>query len=275
MTAISYSALCERSLQRLKPAWGTPTPYTNGAGHLRRNWHKLVAVLFHGGTNYSQHAVSIIETLASQQHYPPTESHDEDQREACQQSQQSQQQQQQQDGSRYPGSSGVGAPLPPPPSSSATATAATATAATQTATEQQSTSASTASFGREAAGGKRDDGCSVLFAEANVMSLIDVSVCSVGALLPFPKMVTRVPLRLHVSQVQPFVSARKKFETLRAISVGMRIVRAGQLPCMALSNPDGRRCLATRDVFVSPVAMISMSNAFPNGSFFRVFVACG
>lgn len=114
-----------------------------------RGWDKLVAVLFHGTwTQESQHAVSLLESLAHQHHQPL-------------QSRQEQQPEHQKQGRHRSESSGPAANEPPAPLDQGTPTAA------------ETTAAETLQSGADAvprAGG----GCQVLLAEANVMSLIDV-----------------------------------------------------------------------------------------------------
>lgn len=109
-----------------------------------RGWDKLVAVLFHGTwTQESQHAVSLLESLAHQRHQPA----------------QSQQQPERQEQKRHSSeSSGPAADKPP-------------------ASPDQGRSSATAQTERSGAADavqRASGGFQVLLAEANVMSLIDV-----------------------------------------------------------------------------------------------------
>ncbi|CAN0296491.1 unnamed protein product [Ectocarpus sp. 12 AP-2014] len=122
-------------------------------GTLARNWHKLVAVLFHGGTSYSQHAVGIFESLALLQQEPPQSQQPSDQR------QQTDPQEQRRHRS---GLSGAKPPSPP---------------GAQPDLERESVAAATTTTGtiQPEAEEPRAERMPVLLAEANVMSLIEVA----------------------------------------------------------------------------------------------------
>lgn len=132
-----------------------------------RGWDKLVAVLFHGSwTQESQHAVSILESLAHQQHQPLPSQQPKKQP----QQQQPQQQQEQHDQSQHRSvstASPATAVEPPPPSSSPLPTAPENSLDLGTPTK-----ADPLPSGPQEQ--QRASGLQVLLAEANVMSLIDV-----------------------------------------------------------------------------------------------------
>ncbi|CAM9375087.1 unnamed protein product [Ectocarpus fasciculatus] len=122
-------------------------------GTLARNWDKLVAVLFHGGTSYSQHAVGILESLALLQQEPPEGQQPNDQR---------QQTGPQEQRRHRPGLSGAKPPSPPGPQQSDLEQESVVAATTTTGTLQPEAEETRA-------------GVPVLLAEANVMSLIEVA----------------------------------------------------------------------------------------------------
>ncbi|CAM9158956.1 unnamed protein product [Ectocarpus fasciculatus] len=122
-------------------------------GTLARNWDKLVAVLFHGGTSYSQHAVGILESLALLQQEPPEGQQPNDQR---------QQTGPQEQRRHRPGLSGAKPPSPPGPQQSDLEQESVVAATTTTRTLQPEAEETRA-------------GVPVLLAEANVMSLIEVA----------------------------------------------------------------------------------------------------
>lgn len=123
-----------------------------GVPRLHRNWHKLVAVLFHGGTSYSQHAVGILESLALQQQEQPEGQQPNDQH----------QQTDPQEQRRH--RSGLSGDKPPSPTGA------------QPDLEQESVAAVTTTTGtlQPEAEKTRTERVPVLLAEANVMSLIEV-----------------------------------------------------------------------------------------------------
>lgn len=127
-----------------------------------RGWDKLVAVLFHGSwTQESQHAVSILESLAHQQ--------------------QKQEQQEQRRDCSAPttpaaaAAAAVAAVEPPPPSSWPIPTAP------ESSLDQGTSAKATTLLPKPQEEEQRVDGLQILLAEANVMSLIDVRLfCRCG-----------------------------------------------------------------------------------------------
>eukprot|EP00904_Undaria_pinnatifida_P009804 jgi/Undpi1/5954/HiC_scaffold_2.g01228.m1 len=179
-------------------------------GTLERGWDKLVAVLFHGSwTQESQHAVSILESLASRQQIPELQV----------QHRQQQQHEEVRQKQQYPPSLVPDFDLKQSqsPSPSSTSTATTTEALTKAGTMKMCVGA----------GEQSTDTIPVLLAEADVMSLIDVADRQAITGLP--------SLHLHLGGREIVRFPVDTGET--SDSLGARIDEVASLVCEA-----GRQC---------------------------------